>query len=166
MSARNPADAPEGLTRTEKTRAEFIAAMGRYAQAEGLSPIAGRIIGLMAFDGHVYSFGDLAIALRVSRASISNNTRFLVEAGMLELIKRPGDRRDYFRLVPNGLVAMLRGVEARARGTEAMIRGTVAALEEGDDARASRLAELAGFYQTLAEAFRDAAVAPTARNDT
>jgi DNA-binding transcriptional regulator GbsR (MarR family) len=145
----------EGLTRTETVRAEFIASMGRYAQAEGLSPIAGRIVALMVFDGHVYSFGDLAIALKVSRASISNNTRFLVEAGMLELIERPGDRRDYFRLVPNGLSAMLRGVEMRARDTEAMIRATASALEEGDDARAARLADLAGFYETLADAFRD-----------
>jgi hypothetical protein len=81
---------------------------------------------------------------------------------MLELIERPGDRRDYFRLVPNGLSAKLRGVEMRARDTEAMIRRTASALEEGDDARAARLADLAGFYETLAEAFRDT-VAKAAR---
>lgn len=145
----------DALTRTEALRAEFIAGMGAYAQAEGLSPIAGRIIGLMVFDGHVYSFGDLAIALKVSRASISNNTRFLVEQGMLELIKRPGDRRDYFRLVRNGLSAMLRGVEMRARATETTIRGIAGSLEEGDDARVARLADLADFYGTLASAFRE-----------
>ncbi len=50
---------------------------------------------------------------------------------------------------------MPRGVEARAREAEAMSRGTAPALEEGDDAGSVRLADLAGFYGTLAEAFRE-----------
>lgn len=129
--------------------------MGRNAQAEGLSPIARRIIGLLVFDGQVYSFGDLAIALKVSRASISNNTRFLVEQGILDLIKRPGDRRDHFRLSPKGLAAMLRGVEIRARRAESMIRSTAEALDEGEEARSARIADLADFYGTLANAFRE-----------
>lgn len=141
------------LTRTERIRAEFVAAMGEIAQAEGLSPIAGRILGLMIFDGEVYSFGDLALALDVSRGSISTNTRFLLQQGILERVERAGDRRDYYRIAPNAFAALFGGVERRARAAEGTIRATASALEPGDAARAGRLARLASFYGSLADAF-------------
>jgi DNA-binding transcriptional regulator GbsR (MarR family) len=54
-------------------RSEFIEKTGLISQAEGLPRIAGRVFGLLIFDGDMVSFGDLATRLQVSRASISTS---------------------------------------------------------------------------------------------
>jgi len=57
----------EDTTTTDKTRLEFIELVGRIVQAEGLPRNAGRLLGLLIFDGGQISFGDLAEILQISR---------------------------------------------------------------------------------------------------
>lgn len=54
------------------------------------------------------SFSELAERLQVSRASISTNTRLLEGFGIVERITKPGDRQDYFQLLPETWLGVLK----------------------------------------------------------
>ncbi|MGJ8605393.1 MAG: GbsR/MarR family transcriptional regulator [Marivita sp.] len=127
------------------TRADFIEKIGLITQAEGLPRIAGRVFGLLIFDGDAVSFGDLAIRLQVSRGSISSSIRLLEERGLVKRVAKPGDRQDYFQLAPNPYVTMLEGIRKRARSTRDDIAQTIDSLPPGNDA-IGRLKEYAAFY--------------------
>jgi len=73
----------EDTTTTDKTRLEFIELVGRIVQAEGLPRNAGRLLGLLIFDGGQISFGDLAEILQISRGSVSSSSRMLEEFGLI-----------------------------------------------------------------------------------
>jgi len=137
------------------TREEFIEKIGLISQAEGLPRIAGRVFGLLIFDGDVVSFGDLAERLRVSRGSISSSIRILEERGLVKRIAKPGDRQDYFQLAPDPYVTMLQGVQKRTRSTKNEIEQTLSALPCGAEA-AGRIRQCADFYATLDDAVAQA----------
>lgn len=81
--------------------ASFIERMGLTLEADGLPRIAGRIFGLLLVSEDARSLDDLAAELRVSKGSVSTNTRLLEQRGLLEQICRPADRRDYYRVPPD-----------------------------------------------------------------
>lgn len=85
-------------TRTE----QFIERMGLMTEADGLPRIAGRIFAYLLLTPGECSLEDLAAALGVSRASVSNDARRLTRMGLLERRSRPGDRRDYYSIAPDG----------------------------------------------------------------
>lgn len=135
-------------TEIEAVRADFIETSGLISQAEGLPRIAGRVFGMLIFDGEMVSFGDLAKRLQVSRASISTSIRLLEERGLVKRMTKPGHRGDFFQLAPNPYATMLGGVLKRTRSTREEVERTVAALPDDADAVA-RLSEYADFYATL-----------------
>ena len=49
-----------GDTLLDSVRTDFIEPTGMISQAEGMPRIAGRILGLLIYDGDIISFGDLA----------------------------------------------------------------------------------------------------------
>ena len=87
-----------GDARTES----FIERMGLMTEADGLPRIAGRIFAYLLLTPGECSLEDLAAALGVSRASVSNDARRLARMGLLERRSRPGDRRDYYLIAPDG----------------------------------------------------------------
>lgn len=94
----------------DRGREQFIERMGLLTEADGLPRIAGRIFGYLLLTPGECSLEDLASALRVSRASVSNDARRLVQMGLLERRSRPGDRRDYYSISGD---AFRRSIEAR-----------------------------------------------------
>ncbi len=80
---------------------QFIERMGLMSESDGLPRIAGRIFGYLLLAPSECSLEDLASALGVSRASVSNDTRRLAQIGLLERRSRPGDRRDYYIISPD-----------------------------------------------------------------
>jgi DNA-binding transcriptional regulator GbsR (MarR family) len=140
-------------TNHDTVRTDFIEKTGLVKQAEGLPRIAGRVLGMLIYDGDVVSFGDLATQLQVSRASISTSIRILEERGLVRRISKPGDRQDYFQLAPNPYVTMLGVMQKRNRSIQADIAETIQSLPADADA-VGRLTAHANFYASL-----DAAVA-------
>ena len=68
----------------------------------------GRVFGaLLLADPPELSAEDLASRLQASRSSISQATRMLVQAGLIERRRRRGERRDYFRVKPGAWDAMV-----------------------------------------------------------
>ncbi|WP_439109801.1 GbsR/MarR family transcriptional regulator [Lentibacter sp.] len=132
----------------EAVRSGFIEKSGLISQAEGLPRIAGRVFGLLIFDGEMVSFGDLATRLQVSRASISSSIRLLEERGLIKRMTKPGERQDFFQLAPNPYATMLEGIQKRTQSTRDDIADTIASLPSDADA-VERLKEYADFYASL-----------------
>jgi DNA-binding transcriptional regulator GbsR (MarR family) len=68
---------------------------------DGQPPIAGRIFGLLLLSVEPLSLDELSQALGVSKASASTNARLLAQLGVVEQVRRPGSRRDYYQMVPD-----------------------------------------------------------------
>ncbi|GLQ25553.1 GbsR/MarR family transcriptional regulator [Sulfitobacter pacificus] len=134
-------------------RSDFIEKTGLISQAEGLPRIAGRIFGMLMFDGEMVSFTEIATRLQVSRASISTSIRILEERGLVKRMAKPGERQDFFQLAENPYATMLTGIQKRTQATRDEIAQTIKNLPPAADA-VNRLAAYADFYASL-----DAAVA-------
>ncbi len=68
---------------------------------DGLPPIAGRVFSLLLLSDEALSLDELAEDLGVSKASASTNARLLAQLGVVEQVRRPGSRRDYYRMAPD-----------------------------------------------------------------
>ena len=126
---------------------EFVEQLGLIAQADGLPRIAGRILGIMVIHGGPFSFSELGLELKVSRGSISTNTRLLENLGVIERTTRPGERQDYFRLHTNPYVELMRGLQNRMKKARHIVSDTKDKLPAGDKDMQNRLADLCNFYQ-------------------
>jgi DNA-binding transcriptional regulator GbsR (MarR family) len=82
----------------DQATANFIETMGLVLESDGLPRIAGRILGLLLVSEEARSLDELAADLKVSKASVSTNTRMLEQRGVLEQVSRPADRRDYYQI--------------------------------------------------------------------
>jgi DNA-binding transcriptional regulator GbsR (MarR family) len=70
-------------------------------ERDGQPPIAGRVFGLLLLSDGALSLHELAEELGVSKASASTNARLLAQYGVVEQVRRPGSRRDYYRVAPD-----------------------------------------------------------------
>ena len=82
--------------------AEFVERVALVCEKEDFARIAGRIFGLLLVSAEPLSLDELAKALDVSKASISQEARRCEALGVLERVSKSGDRRDYYR-VPDEL---------------------------------------------------------------
>jgi DNA-binding transcriptional ArsR family regulator len=80
---------------------QYVERMGVLWEAEGLPRIAGRMLGFLALQAEPATLDDIAGALGVSKASVSNDARRLERLSLVERASRPADRRDYYRLAPD-----------------------------------------------------------------
>ena len=86
---------------------QLIERSGLLAERDGRTRIAGRIFGLLLLSPDELSLEEIAERLSVSRASVSTDARRLLDAGIVERVGRPGDRRDYYRIAPRHFVRSL-----------------------------------------------------------
>jgi DNA-binding transcriptional regulator GbsR (MarR family) len=81
--------------------------LGLHLAGEGLPLIAGRVTAYLLVSEGPRSLDEIAGALGVSRASVSTDTRRLVDKGLLVRSSVPGDRRTYYAFAPDGFRTML-----------------------------------------------------------
>ncbi len=149
----DPGAAAEFALRAAEER--FIEGMGLALEEDRLPRIAGRLVGLLIVSPRPQRFDHLAERLRVSRGSISTNTRLLENMGVIERVTRPGDRRDYFRI--NEQPGLLLRIADRFRDRQAMAEEMKRALRPGaDDGNVvgDRLDRFIRFYAILADSLR------------
>jgi DNA-binding transcriptional regulator GbsR (MarR family) len=82
-------------------RREFVERLAVAHEGDGLPRIAGRIFGLLLIGEQELSLDEIARELGASKGSASVNTRLLEQRGFIERMSRPGDRRDYYRIMPD-----------------------------------------------------------------
>ena len=130
----------------------FVERLGVVAQGDGLPRIAGRIMAYLVIHGGPVRSGELAEELRVSRASISTNSRLLASLGVIERVTRPGERQDYFQLRSDPYVEMLHGYASRLQKAQEAVAEARENLDpdEWGDALA-RLGELGRFYDDMSD---------------
>lgn len=93
---------------TAEARAEFIEESGLLFEEAGHPRMAGRIFGLLVIaDRSPLSSAEITKELQASKASVSTMTRALLQAGIIERVGRPADRKDYFRVKLDSLDMML-----------------------------------------------------------
>ncbi len=142
-------------SRAEDTIDDFVERFGLIAQAQGLSRIAGRIMGLIIIEGGPISFGELSKRLQVSRGSISTNTRLLESLGIIERTSRSGERQDYFEIASTPYKRLLRVQSEQLSKAQSVIRQTIGDLPGNREDSRARLNELNAFYEALRRSYDD-----------
>lgn len=90
---------PDRSSRKPKLNPElhrFIQSMGVYFESYGISRIGGQMLGLLMIAHEPLSAENIAIALKVSRASVSTNFPLLITSGLAEKVTLHGDRATYY----------------------------------------------------------------------
>jgi len=151
------AGAPRTRDGERDVRERFIERMGIVARSDGVPRIAGRMMGLLIFDGRPYSLGELALELQVGRGSIGTSARLLEQQGVIERAALPGDRQDYFQLAERPHEAVLGSALARSRRMLDIVGRTVQALPETiPDALNRRLSAFGAFHAAIIETLEKA----------
>jgi Predicted transcriptional regulators len=83
------------------SRKEFVERLAVAHEGDGLPRIAGRIFGLLLLCEREMSLDEITEELGASKGSASVNTRLLEQRGFIERVSKPGDRRDYYRIMPD-----------------------------------------------------------------
>ena len=121
---------------------DFVEAMGRHFEAEGVPRIGGRMLGFLLLRDSPCSLVDIVEQLEVSKASASTNARLLEQWALIQRTSMPGDRRDYYE-VDTDQTRTLEFRLARVREYGDLLRQASAAATT-DDVR-NRLASMARF---------------------
>ena len=79
----------------------FMEGTSALFEEDGVAPIAGLVFARLLLSPEPMALPDLAAELGVSKASVSTDTRRLEDAGILERVVRPGDRRVFYRVAPD-----------------------------------------------------------------
>jgi DNA-binding MarR family transcriptional regulator len=135
---------------------EWVEQVAAYLAADGVPPIAGRILGwLMVCDPPEQSAARIAAAIGASRASLTTNLRVLQSMGFMTKRTRPGERTAYYRLADGAWEAVVRRqIAALASFRDVTAAGL--ALLGPDTARAGRVREAQRVFEWMAEVFEHA----------
>lgn len=138
------------LTEAEEN---FIERLGQQAQSNGLSRIAGQIwAALIVSDGPISS-SELVELLRISKGSVSTNTRLLEMLGIIERRSKPGERQDFFSIRPNPYATLVERQVKRFEAAKLIVaeaKSTITADHIG-----AKLADLELFYDLYHESSKD-----------
>ncbi|REJ76487.1 MAG: transcriptional regulator [Acidobacteria bacterium] len=130
--------------------------MGLFAEEDGLPRIAGRIWGLMMLAEEPLHFDEIAERLQVSRASVSTNTRRLLDLHILERVTKCGDRRDYWQLNSGPAFDTLVRVIERFDHRDGVLRQAADELEPALPEAAERVRRRAEVFRAVAGGLRHA----------
>lgn len=86
-------------------KSDFVEAFSLKVEELGHPRIYGQILGwLLICEPPHQSFPDLMENLEISKASVSNVTRMLLERGLIEKIRIKGERQIYFKLKDGSII--------------------------------------------------------------
>jgi DNA-binding transcriptional regulator GbsR (MarR family) len=91
------------LNNLQKEREEIIEILGiHFESLHKISPLAGRILGLLIVDGckSGLSFENIVEKLAASKSSISTNINLLLKMEKVYYFTIAGDRKKYFKSAP------------------------------------------------------------------
>lgn len=135
--------------RLEPAHERFVEQFGLLWEGQGLSRVAGRIVGLLTLVDGPRNLDEIAVALNVSKGAVSADARLLQARGLLERTPAPaGDRRDYYAVAPDLPVAVLderrRELDSLAAALDAAV-----ALPDTPTAVSARLRRFCQIYRSV-----------------
>lgn len=91
--SQRPGDPAEGIL-------AWVDRVGGFFEVNyGMPPITGRIVGwLLICDPAEQSAGEIAAAIKASRASLTTNMRALITNGLVRRLRRAGERTAHYRI--------------------------------------------------------------------
>lgn len=121
---------------------EFIEEFALYFERSGFMRMAGRILAwLLICDPAHQTLAGLVEVLQASKSSVSTSARHLMQAGFVERVSFPGERRDYYRLRADFCSMSYERFVTRIDGLAKMTGKGLALLEGSPQKRLERLAE-------------------------
>jgi DNA-binding transcriptional regulator GbsR (MarR family) len=142
----------------------FVDRLGHLFELDGLPHIAGRIFGWLLLSPGPQSLEELAVALRVSKGSVSQDTRLLERIGALERVTRPGDRRVYYQAGDHLSARMLELRLERFRRTREVLQEGLSAPAAANEQVAARLRDVVGFFDRLIDVVSESRAAVCIRD--
>lgn len=134
---------------THEEKLKFTEDFSLIFEENGHPRIAGQIIGwLIICDPPEQSFSDLVENLQVSKASVSNMTRMLLQVGFIEKVRKPGERQLYFKLVDD---AWRKVMENHLEFVFSLRDLASQYLEEPDHKNIDRLQEMHEYHKFIAQ---------------
>ncbi|MGW0805908.1 GbsR/MarR family transcriptional regulator [Nonomuraea sp. NPDC002799] len=129
---------------------DFVDDVAVFFEREGMPLIAGRVIGwLLISDPPEQSAAELAEVLQVSRSSISSATRLLTPSGLVEGVRRRGERQEFFRMSADGWSRMLAGRYAKTAAFREITEAGLRVLAGSAPGRRERLSNVHELYRFL-----------------
>lgn len=124
--------------------ATFIDEFTAFGMAIGLPRSAARVLGFLHIcTPNLQSYSQIQDTLALSTGSVSIATKLLEDMQLIERVRLPGDKRHYYRLVPDGFVqATKRRLETFGKGRELASRRLES---QPNDERLVMLERLYGF---------------------
>lgn len=141
---------------TEATTNRLIERIGCILDAEGHSRIAGRIFGLLFFTGDDLSLDEIAERLDVSKGSVSIEVRRLAERGVLELVSKPGDRRDYYHMPWDVFARTMENRLKRMRALHEVIAEAGDTIRQRDERVRQRIEDFDAAYEHILDVTTEA----------
>lgn len=151
------------MPESDPRRDAFVDEMGVLLESFGLPSMAGRILAaLLVSSPPEQSAADLAARLKASRGSISTMTRLLEAPGLIQRVRKPGDRRVYYRMTPDGWFSamrretdQLRALRTLAERGAELMRDEPAAARRGIDETVDYLAFWERELERVVERWRE-----------
>ena len=141
----------------EENTTQLVERFGLQFEEDGLPRIAGRMLGLLMVSAEPRSQEELAESLQASKTSVNTNARLLERMGAVERTTRPGDRRDYYRIVENFHVRMLESRLEQMRGTRDLLSQAVDCCPPGEQPHVhDRLCGFVKFYEDVVKMLESA----------
>ncbi len=128
----------------------FSDELGFFWEAAGGTRMAGRVLGaLLLAEPPEMSSSELVEFLGVSGGSVSTATRELIVPGLVQRVRVPGKRQDYFRATMNASTQLIQSrMELTRRWAQLIGWGERLAADKAPAIR-RQLAEIRQFYEFL-----------------
>ena len=138
------------VTEPSETELDYVDEVAAFFAEEGMPLIPGRVIGwLLLSDPPEQTAADLARVLQVSRSSISSAARLLTPSGLVESVRKRGQREEYLRISPDGWSKMLASRYAKTTAFRQITERGLALLDDSSADRRARLENVAELYRFL-----------------
>ena len=129
---------------------EFVDAFSLKIEESGRPRIYGQILAwLLICDPPHQSFPDLMDTLNISKASVSNTTRQLIESGHIEKVRISGKRQIYFRISDNSLYDTVQREMKIILSMKDIVYKGLQIAQDDHKTDTSRLEKSADFYEFL-----------------
>lgn len=131
--------------------------MSLLFEAEGFSPLVGKIFALLLFAPAPLSLQDMADQLGVSKAAVSVQVRALEKHSMCQKLATRSDRKDYYYIAEDFTMTVARNTTQKIKSIQGQIQTTLASMaylseikeeeQESHDAFKLRFTEMDALYQ-------------------
>lgn len=138
------------MTEPSNAELDYVDVVADFFATEGMPLIPGRVVGwLLISDPPEQSAADLARVLGVSRSSISSAARLLTPSGLVETVRRRGERQEYLRISPDGWSRMLARRYAKTTAFRRITEEGLGLLGDSLSERRDRLEKVTELYRFL-----------------